>query len=67
LNLFTSLGGDEQDARVLGEIRRVLRPGAGLVIETMHRDLLVREFRVQDWRLVGEADRARSHADARRI
>jgi ubiquinone/menaquinone biosynthesis C-methylase UbiE len=56
LNLFTSLGylGDEQDARVLGEIQRVLRPGARLVIETMHRDLLVRQFREQDWRLLGE-------------
>jgi ubiquinone/menaquinone biosynthesis C-methylase UbiE len=56
LNLFTSLGylGDEQDTRVLGEIRRVLRPGARLVIETKHRDLLVREFREQDWRLLGE-------------
>ena len=56
LNLFTSLGylGDEQDARVLGEIRRVLRPGRRLVIETMHRDLLVRQFREQDWRLLGE-------------
>jgi ubiquinone/menaquinone biosynthesis C-methylase UbiE len=56
LNLFTSLGylGDEQDARVLGEIRRVLRPGARLVIETMHRDLMVRQFREQDWRLLGE-------------
>jgi ubiquinone/menaquinone biosynthesis C-methylase UbiE len=56
LNLFTSLGylGDEQDARVLGEIGRVLRPGARLVIETMHRDLLVRESREQDWRLLGE-------------
>jgi SAM-dependent methyltransferase len=55
LNLFTSLGylGDEQDTRVLGEIRRVLRPGARLVIETMHRDLLVRQFREQDWRLLG--------------
>jgi ubiquinone/menaquinone biosynthesis C-methylase UbiE len=56
LNLFSSLGylGDEQDTRVLGEIRRVLRPDARLVIETMHRDLLVREFREQDWRLLGE-------------
>jgi SAM-dependent methyltransferase len=56
LYLFTSLGnlGDEQDARVVGEIRRVLRPGAGLVIETMHRDLLVGEFHEQDWRLLGE-------------
>jgi ubiquinone/menaquinone biosynthesis C-methylase UbiE len=56
LNLFTSLGylGDEQDTRVLAEIGRVLRPGARLVIETLHRDLLVRTFREQDWRLLGE-------------
>jgi SAM-dependent methyltransferase len=56
LNLFTSLGylGDEQDTTVLGEIRRVLRPRGRVVIETMHRDLLVRDFREQDWRLVGE-------------
>lgn len=56
INLFTSLGylGDEQDTLVLGEIGRVLRPGAHLVIETMHRDLLVRELRERDWRLLGE-------------
>lgn len=56
LNLFTSLGylGDEQDTRVLAEIGRVLRPGARLVIETLHRDLLVRTFHEQDWRLLGE-------------
>ena len=56
LNLFTSLGylGDEQDTRVLAEIGRVLRRGARLVIETLHRDLLVRTFREQDWRLLGE-------------
>jgi ubiquinone/menaquinone biosynthesis C-methylase UbiE len=39
---------------VLGEIRRVLRPGARLVLETMHRDLLVRDFHERDWRLAGE-------------
>ena len=55
VNLFTSLGylGDEEDARALAEIARVLRPGARLVVEAMHRDLLVRELHVQDWRLVG--------------
>ena len=56
LCLFTSLGylGDEEDAKALGEIARVLRPGGRLVIETMHRDLLVRGFADQDWKLVGE-------------
>jgi SAM-dependent methyltransferase len=56
LNLFSSLGylGDEGDTHVLGEIRRVLRPGARLVIEIMHRDRVVRGFNEQDWRLLGE-------------
>jgi ubiquinone/menaquinone biosynthesis C-methylase UbiE len=56
INLFTSLGylGDEEDTRALAEIGRVLRPGGRLVIEAMHRDLLVRQFSPQDWRLVGE-------------
>jgi SAM-dependent methyltransferase len=56
LNLFSSLGylGDDDDTRVLSEIRRVLRPGGRLVIEIMHRDLMVRRFLEQGWRLVGE-------------
>jgi ubiquinone/menaquinone biosynthesis C-methylase UbiE len=55
VNLFTSLGylGDEEDTKVLAEIRRVLRPGRRLVIETMHRDVLVRRFQEQDWRSLG--------------
>jgi SAM-dependent methyltransferase len=56
VNLFTSLGylGDEEDVRVLAEIGRVLRPGGRLVVETLDRDRLVRIFREQDWRLMGE-------------
>src|SRR3954471_12772804 len=56
LNLFSSLGylGDEEDTRVLAEIARVLRPDSRLVIETMHRDLLVREFTENGWQLLGE-------------
>jgi ubiquinone/menaquinone biosynthesis C-methylase UbiE len=55
VNLFSSLGylGDDEDTKALAEIGRVLRPGARLVIEIMHRDLLVRQFREQDWRLLG--------------
>jgi ubiquinone/menaquinone biosynthesis C-methylase UbiE len=56
LNLFSSLGylGDEEDTRALTEIHRVLRPGGRLVIETMHRDLLVSHWSEKDWQLVGE-------------
>lgn len=56
LNLYTSLGylGDEQDTNVLREIARVLRPDGKLVIETMHRDLLVRTFSDTGWELLGE-------------
>jgi ubiquinone/menaquinone biosynthesis C-methylase UbiE len=54
-NLFTSLGylGDEEDTKVLAAIRRVLRPGGKLVLETMHRDRLVEIFRDKDWHLMG--------------
>jgi ubiquinone/menaquinone biosynthesis C-methylase UbiE len=56
LNLYTSLGylGDEEDTKVLGEIRRVLRPGARLVIEMMHRDRMICGGHERDWRLMGE-------------
>jgi SAM-dependent methyltransferase len=56
INLFTSLGyfGDEEDARAVGEIARVLRPDGRLVIEIMHRDALVLRFRDTGWHMVGE-------------
>jgi ubiquinone/menaquinone biosynthesis C-methylase UbiE len=51
LCLFTSLGYLDRagDVRVLGEYRRVLRPGGALVIETMHRDRLARIFLPHTW------------------
>jgi ubiquinone/menaquinone biosynthesis C-methylase UbiE len=56
VNLFSSLGylGSEEDTKVLAGIGRVLRPGGSLVIETMHRDLLVLRWSDSDWRLMGE-------------
>ncbi len=55
-NLFTSLGylGDDEDVKVLAAIRRVLRPGAKLVIEMNHRDRLIEVWSETDWRLMGE-------------
>jgi len=51
LNLFTSIGytGREGDTQALREFRRVLRPGGRLVLETMHRDRLVRIFQARRW------------------
>jgi SAM-dependent methyltransferase len=46
LNLGTALGylGDHWDQRALCEFRRVLMPGGGLVIETLHRGALEVRF-----------------------
>lgn len=51
LNLFSSLGyrGEEGDRKTLSELRRVLRPGGALVVETMHRDRLARIFLPNQW------------------
>lgn len=51
LNLFTALGylGRDEDTGVLRELRRVLRPGAALIVETMHRDHVVRTYRPRTW------------------
>jgi ubiquinone/menaquinone biosynthesis C-methylase UbiE len=50
-NLFSSLGyrGEDGDRRTLSELRRVLRPGGALVVETMHRDRLARIFQPSQW------------------
>jgi SAM-dependent methyltransferase len=51
LNLFTSIGyhDDDGDRRAFAEFRRVLRPDGCLVLETMHRDRLVRIFQPRRW------------------
>jgi len=50
-NLFTSLGylGRAGDTDALREFRRVLTPGGKLVVETMHRDRLVRIYQPRGW------------------
>jgi ubiquinone/menaquinone biosynthesis C-methylase UbiE len=50
-NLFTSIGylGREGDEAAFREFRRVLGPGGRLVVETMHRDRLVRIFQPRGW------------------
>jgi ubiquinone/menaquinone biosynthesis C-methylase UbiE len=58
LNLFSAIGywGDEGDLQAFREFRRVLRPGGRAVVETMHRDRLVRIFRPTDWQELGDGD-----------
>lgn len=51
LNLFSSIGyrGEGGDRQMLGEFLRVLRPGAALIVETMHRDRLMHIFQPRGW------------------
>jgi SAM-dependent methyltransferase len=51
LNLFTSLGYLDRagDVGVLRELRRVLRPGGRLVLETMHRDRFAAVYTPRMW------------------
>lgn len=46
VNWLTSFGyfDDEENRRVLAEFRRVLRPGGRLLIETVHRDRILRSL-----------------------
>ena len=56
LNLFTAIGyrGEDEDRRMLAEFLRVLRKGAPLVIETLHRDRLMAIFQQRGWDRIGE-------------
>jgi SAM-dependent methyltransferase len=51
LNLFSSLGyrGEDGDRQTLAEFLRVLRPGGGVVVETMHRDRVMSIFQPRSW------------------
>jgi SAM-dependent methyltransferase len=52
ISLFSSLGyfgGDEGDEKALRGIHRALKPGGRLLIDTMHRDLVARQFAERDW------------------
>jgi ubiquinone/menaquinone biosynthesis C-methylase UbiE len=54
LTLFSSLGYLErdEDVGVLRELRRVLRPGGALIVETAHRDAFARSAQPQSWELL---------------
>jgi 2-polyprenyl-3-methyl-5-hydroxy-6-metoxy-1,4-benzoquinol methylase len=50
--LYSSLGfflSDAEDLRVLRGAREALRPEGAFVLETMHRDQVVRDFAERDW------------------
>ncbi|HEY8192436.1 MAG TPA: class I SAM-dependent methyltransferase [Gaiellaceae bacterium] len=51
LCLFTSIGyrGEEGDRQAFAEFLRVLRPGAALIVEALHRDRLMFIFQERSW------------------
>ena len=51
LNLFSALGyrGEDGDRQTIAELKRVLRPGGALVVETMHRDRLMHIYQRRGW------------------
>jgi SAM-dependent methyltransferase len=47
INVYSAFGyleNDDEDQRVLEQVQRALKPGSALLIETLHRDALVRGF-----------------------
>ncbi|MFN8475594.1 MAG: methyltransferase domain-containing protein [Anaerolineae bacterium] len=40
---------DEENEAVLHQVAKVLKPGGQFLIETMHRDYIVREYQQHDW------------------
>ena len=56
LCLFTSIGyrGEEGDRQAFGEFLRVLRPGAPVVVECLHRDRLMAIFQERSWELLAD-------------
>lgn len=52
VSLFSSMGyfpAEADDLRVLEGVRRALVPGGRLLVETMHRDLVARQYAERDW------------------
>jgi cyclopropane fatty-acyl-phospholipid synthase-like methyltransferase len=52
VSLFSSLGyfpTERAELGVLRGVRRALKPGGALLVETMHRDQVAREFAERDW------------------
>lgn len=51
INLTTAFGyfSDDENEGVLRQVAKVLQPGGQFLIETLHRDYVVREYQQHDW------------------
>jgi SAM-dependent methyltransferase len=55
INMFSAFGyleSEEEDQKVLGQVRKALKPGGLFLLETMHHAWLMRNFEARGWNVI---------------